>query len=74
MKPAELRAESVDHLKVLLEEKRKSVLEWRMRSAAGEGLNPHEAKANRREIARIITILKERGKEEASGEQPENKE
>ncbi len=60
MKPSELRAESTDHLKVVLAEKRKSILTWRMKSAAGEGLSPHEVKANRRDIARILTVLKER--------------
>ena len=66
MKASEIRAESTDHLKVLLAEKRKALLEWHMKSAAGEGLNPHEASATRRDIARIMTILAERSRAEAS--------
>jgi len=73
MKPAGLRGESTDHLKVLLAEKRKAILSWRMKSAAGEGLDPHEVKANRRDIARILTILGEREKQ-ASGAKAEKKE
>ncbi|MBN1808608.1 MAG: 50S ribosomal protein L29 [Planctomycetes bacterium] len=65
MKPSELRAESTDHLAVMLADKRKALLEWRMKSAAGEGLNPHEANATRRDIARILTILAERSGENA---------
>ncbi|HHN47096.1 MAG TPA: 50S ribosomal protein L29 [Planctomycetes bacterium] len=74
MKAAEVRAESTEHLKVLLEEKRKSLLTWRMRSAAGEGLSPHEARQTRRDIARILTVLKERSRNEAASGGSEGKE
>ena len=74
MKAAELRDESTDHLKVMLDEKRKAVLEWRMKSAAGEGLNPHEVSENKRDIARILTILKERAETGPAPEKAESKE
>jgi len=66
MKPADLRNESADHLKVMLKDKRKAVLEWRMKSVAGEGLNPHEVSSAKKDIARILTVLGDREKQQAA--------
>ena len=61
MKARELREMANDQL---LEELRKVqerlLRDVRIRVASGEGVNAHEARACRRDIARIRTILRER--------------
>ena len=57
----ELHEQPLEHLEGLLQEKKNFLLrEIRMRVAAGEGVNPHEAREARRDIARIETLIRER--------------
>ena len=63
MKQAELRElheQSVEHLEGELENLQSHLLrQIRMRIAAGEGVNAHEAVTTRRDIARIRTLIRE---------------
>ena len=57
----ELHQQSLEHLQGLLEEKQEHLLKKvRMRAAAGQGVNPHEAREVRRDIARIKTLIREK--------------
>ena len=56
----ELQQQSAEHLESVLTEKQDYLLrQIRMRVAAGEGVNPHEAREIRREIAQIKTLIRE---------------
>jgi ribosomal protein L29 len=57
----ELHEQPLEHLESLLREKQDFLLrQIRMRIAAGEGVNPHEARETRRDIARIETLIREK--------------
>lgn len=63
MKRAELmdlQEQPLEHLRSVLLEKQDYLLrQIRMRVAAGEGVNAHEARETRRDIARIKTLIRE---------------
>jgi large subunit ribosomal protein L29 len=61
MKAKELRELSVDQLQEKLDEFNKSMFDFRFTSKVGNLENPLVIRAARRDIARIKTILKERG-------------
>ena len=57
----ELHQQSLEHLQGVLVEKQEYLLKQvRMRAAAGQGVNPHEARDVRRDIARIKTLIREK--------------
>lgn len=57
MKASDMRAKSPTELKALLVEKRREQFNLRMQRGAGQQVRPSEAKAARRDIARIKTVL-----------------
>jgi len=60
MKPADIRAKSVDELKEELVGLRKEAFNLRFQAASGQLENTARVRQVRREIARINTILGER--------------
>ena len=59
MKTSELRDKSVEELAQLLDEKQLDAFRLRMAKATGQLGNTHEVKANRRTIAKILTLINE---------------
>ncbi len=60
MKTNELREKSVEELAGLLDEKQLDAFRLRMAKATGQLGNTHEIKANRRTIAKILTLINEK--------------
>ncbi|MEQ8767468.1 MAG: 50S ribosomal protein L29 [Planctomycetota bacterium] len=60
MKIAELRNQEEKELQAMLTERRKELFEMRFHSAAEQMESPSKIKSMRREIAQILTILRER--------------
>ena len=60
MKTNELREKSVEELAQLLDEKQLDAFRLRMAKATGQLGNTHEIKANRRTIAKILTLINEK--------------
>lgn len=54
----QLREETTERLREILAEAKKKRFDYKMRIATGEGVNPHEARDMRIEIARIKTMLR----------------
>ncbi len=54
----QLREESTERLKEILAETKEKHFQYNMRIATGEGVNPHEARDMRREVARLKTVLR----------------
>lgn len=65
MKTNELREKSVEELAQLLDEKQLEAFRLRMAKATGQLGNTHEIKANRRTIARILTLINEKQRGDA---------
>ncbi|MCL1624035.1 50S ribosomal protein L29 [Moraxella sp. Tifton1] len=65
MKTNELREKSVEELAQLLEEKQLDAFRLRMAKATGQLGNTHEVKANRRTIAKILTLINEKQRGDA---------
>ena len=65
MKTNELRKKSVEELAQLLEEKHIDAFRLRMAKATGQLGNTHEVKANRRTIAKILTLINEKQRGDA---------
>ena len=61
MKAAELKKLSVEELNAKLEETRKELFDLRFKHATAQLDNTSEIPATKRAIARIMTILKEKG-------------
>jgi len=59
MKITELRQKSKEELKKLLEEKRERLRQLRFDLASGKVKNVREIRQIRKEIARILTLLKQ---------------
>ncbi len=64
MKPASIRALSMDELKQKEQDLRKELFNLRFRLATGEVENPMRIRGIRRDIARVLTVMTEmqRGK------------
>ncbi len=62
MKSSELRALSVDELKQKEADLRKELFNLRFRLATGEVENPMRIRATRKDIARVLTAMTEKGK------------
>ncbi|MGP1571580.1 MAG: 50S ribosomal protein L29 [Moraxella sp.] len=65
MKTSELRDKSVEELAQLLDEKQLDAFRLRMAKATGQLGNTHEVKANRRMIAKILTLINEKQRGDA---------
>lgn len=63
MKASELRAKSVDELKAELNGELEKQFKMRMQLSTGQLTQTHEVKKNRRNIARIKTVLNEKAGE-----------
>jgi len=63
MKFSELKAKNIDDLNTELYALLKEAFSLRMQKSAGETVRAHNFKAIRRNIARIKTILNEKGRE-----------
>ncbi len=62
MKSSELRALTGDELKQKEMELRKELFNLRFRLATGEVENPMRVRAVRKDIARVLTVMTEKGK------------
>lgn len=60
MKARELREKSVEELMALLDEKQLHAFRLRMSKATGQLFSTHEIGINRREIARLYTLINEK--------------
>ena len=60
MNARELKAKSTEELGKILAGERKGITNLRFRSAASEIENPAQIRRSRRQIARILTLLKEK--------------
>ncbi len=60
MKPAEMRAMSDDQIALALKDTTKNLFSLRCQSATDRLETPSEMKKARREIARLMTIIRER--------------
>ncbi len=58
LKVGQLREESTARLSEMLAETQEQLFKHRLRIASGEGVNPHEAREMRRDIARARTLLR----------------
>ncbi len=61
MKVDEIRSKDDADLGAILDKTRKRLFEIRCKSATEEISNPAEIRAQRKTIARILTVLRERG-------------
>ncbi|WP_457640670.1 50S ribosomal protein L29 [Persephonella sp.] len=68
MKASELRKLTDDELKEKLAELKKKLMNLRFQNAVGGLEKPSEIKATKKDIARILTILRERELSKAGGE------
>jgi large subunit ribosomal protein L29 len=62
MKMTEIRELNSEELAQKLQSLRKELFDLRMERAAGKLTKPHRFQQVRRDIARILTVLNERGK------------
>ncbi len=58
VKIKQLREESTDRVREILAETQDALFKHKMRIATGEGINPHEAREMRLDIARVKTLLR----------------
>ncbi len=67
MRAKQLRELSGEDLAVRLRDTRKELFNLRFQHATGQLDNPHKLNATRREIARLLTTIKQRELDEAAG-------
>ena len=65
MKAKEIREKETDHLKHELEEKRKHLFDLRTQAVTEKLEDPSQLKKARKDIARMMTVLKQRETESA---------
>ncbi len=58
VKIKQLREESTDRVREILAETQDALFKHKMRIATGEGVNPHESREMRLDIARMKTLLR----------------
>ncbi len=64
MKVKEIREKETEHLKHELEDKRKHLFDLRSQAVTEKLEDPSQLKKTRKDIARMITVLKQREAEE----------
>ena len=62
LKPAEIREMAEDELRQKIDSLRKELFELRTEVSSGRVEKPHRIRQAKRELARILTILKEKEK------------
>lgn len=67
MKATEIRKKTIAENQILLKEELRTQFNLRMRKGAGQIESPSDIKKNRRNIARIKTIINQQKCEEANG-------
>ncbi len=68
MKPSEMREKTVDELRDTEHDLRKELFNLRFQGATGEIQNPKRMTHVKREIARVLTIVGEKTRQEAAKE------
>jgi large subunit ribosomal protein L29 len=68
MKAVELRDMTVEELRGKEQDLRREVFNLRFQSATGEIENPRRIRQVKREIARVLTVISERGRQEQKPE------
>lgn len=63
MTPSEIRSKEVKEILKIVEEKRNAFFQLKLKAAVGQCAQNSELKKARRDIARMLTILKEKQKE-----------
>jgi large subunit ribosomal protein L29 len=72
MKAVELRDMTVEELRGKEQDLRREVFNLRFQSATGEIENPRRIRQVKREIARVLTVISERGRQEQKPEEGGN--
>lgn len=60
MKPNEIRNLTAEEIEAAVDERREELLDLRFQAAVGQASNPRRIRANKREIARLLTIHREK--------------
>ncbi len=60
MKPSDVRNMSAGEIEAEVEKRREELFDLRIQSAVGHTSNPRRARMAKREIARLLTIAKEK--------------
>ena len=60
MKPNEMRNLAPDEIQSEVEKRREELLDLRFQAAVGQASNPRRIRTAKREIARLLTIAKEK--------------
>jgi large subunit ribosomal protein L29 len=60
MKPNEARNLNAEENKEAVEERREELLDLRFQAAVGQATNPRRIRAAKREIARLLTVAREK--------------
>jgi large subunit ribosomal protein L29 len=60
MKPNEIRNLAVDELRDAVAKRREELLDLRFQAAVGQASNPRRIRMAKREIARLLTVAKEK--------------
>jgi large subunit ribosomal protein L29 len=61
MKAAELKQLTDEELRQRLEDSRQELFDFRVQKATGQMERPLRARTMRREVARVLTVMKQRG-------------
>lgn len=60
MKPNEIRNMDLDEIREEVDKRREELLDLRFQAAVGQASNPRRIRTAKREIARLLTIAKEK--------------
>ncbi len=60
MKPNEIRNLELDEIQAHVDRRREELLDLRFQAAVGQASNPRRIRTAKREIARLLTIAKEK--------------
>jgi large subunit ribosomal protein L29 len=60
MKPNEARNLNAEEIKEAVDERREELMDLRFQAAVGQASNPRRIRAAKREIARLLTIAREK--------------
>jgi large subunit ribosomal protein L29 len=63
MKPKEIRAMTADEIETKITELRDKLFKQKIQKSLGQADNPYKLRSTRRDIARLLTILKEKRSE-----------
>ncbi len=60
MKPNEARNLNAEEIKEAVDERREELMDLRFQAAVGQASNPRRIRAAKREIARLLTVAREK--------------